>query len=157
MRADTMMLQLGADAKTAAQATRSGTATEHGHEGFRRTRVHSSRQSGPPNTTLLNHRGICYNEHEPNNREYHPVTSASTIILLPFIVAFLVFVTRFYSRERAASMTNLSFLLAVMTILTAGLYLGLGVVDLLPVYGTIGFGVTGLIFLTIAISRMFMM
>jgi hypothetical protein len=85
------------------------------------------------------------------------VTSASTIILLPFIVAFLVFVTRFYSRERAASMFNLSFLLAVATVLTAGLYLGLGVVDLLPVYATIGFGGIGLIFLTIAVSRMFMM
>jgi hypothetical protein len=84
------------------------------------------------------------------------MTSTSTVILLPFIVAFLVFVIRFYNRERAASMANLSFLLAVATVLSAGLYLGLGVVDLLPAYGTIGFGVVGLLFLAVAISRMFM-
>ena len=37
------------------------------------------------------------------------MTNASTILLIPFILAFLVFVLRFYSRERAASVTNPSF------------------------------------------------
>jgi hypothetical protein len=84
------------------------------------------------------------------------MSNASTIILAPFIFAFLVFVLRFYSRERASSMANPSFLLVVGTILIAGLYLVLGVVDLLPAYSTIGFGVAGLVLLAIAILRMFM-
>jgi hypothetical protein len=84
------------------------------------------------------------------------MSSTSTLILIPFIAAFLVFVFRFYSRERASSMANPSFLLAVGSVILAGLYLSLGVVDLLPTYGTLGFGVVGLILLVIAISRMFM-
>jgi hypothetical protein len=84
------------------------------------------------------------------------MSNTSTIILIPFILAFLVFVFRFYTRERAASMANPSFLLAVATVLTAGLYLILGVISLLPPYGTIGFGIAGLILLAIGILRMFM-
>jgi hypothetical protein len=84
------------------------------------------------------------------------MTSTSTLILIPFIAAFLVFVFRFYSRERASSMANPSFLLAVGSVILAGLYLSLGVLDLLPAYGTLGFGVLGLILLAIAILRMFM-
>jgi hypothetical protein len=84
------------------------------------------------------------------------MSNTSTIILIPFILAFLVFVFRFYSRERAASMANPSFLLAVATVLTAGLFLVLGVIDSLPQYGTIGFGVAGVVFLAIAVLRMFM-
>jgi hypothetical protein len=84
------------------------------------------------------------------------MSSISTIILIPFILAFLVFVLRFYSRERASSMTNPSFLLAVSTVLIAGLYLGLGVIDLLPTYATIGFGIAGVVLLAVAALRMFM-
>jgi hypothetical protein len=84
------------------------------------------------------------------------MSNTSTLILIPFILAFLVFVFRFYSRERASSMANPSFLLAVGTVVVAGLYLGLGVIDALPPYGTIGFGVVGLILLAIAVLRMFM-
>lgn len=85
------------------------------------------------------------------------MTNTSTIILAPFIVAFLVFVFRFYSRERASSIANPSFLLAIGTVLVAGLYLFLGVVDSLPPYGTIGFGIAGLLLLVLAIGRMFML
>jgi hypothetical protein len=85
------------------------------------------------------------------------MTNASTLILIPFIFAFLVFVFRFYSRERAASIANLSFLLAIGTMLTAGAYLILGVTENLPAYSTIGFGVAGTVLLVIAILRMFMM
>lgn len=79
-----------------------------------------------------------------------------TVILAPFILAFLVFVLRFYGRENAASMTNPSFLLAAGTVLVAGAYLFLGVVDMLPAYGTLGFGVVGVALLATAIARMFM-
>jgi hypothetical protein len=80
-----------------------------------------------------------------------------TIVLVPFIFGFLIFALRFYSRESASSMTNPSFLLAVATMLTAGAFLLLRVTDLLPPYGTIGFGLVGLILLGTAVTRMFML
>jgi hypothetical protein len=79
-----------------------------------------------------------------------------TIILVPFIVAFLVFILRFYSRESASSMTNPSFLMAVGTVLTAGTFLILRITDLLPPYSTIGFGAIGLVLMLTAFTRMFM-
>jgi hypothetical protein len=85
------------------------------------------------------------------------MTNTSTLILAPFILAFLVFVYRFYNRERAASIFNPSFLLAIGTMLIAGGYLVLGVIDSLPAYSTLGFGIVGLILLAVAILRMFMM
>ena len=84
------------------------------------------------------------------------VFMSHSIILLPFIVAFVVFALRFYARERAASMTKPSFLLALGTVLIAGLYLVLGVLNSLPPYNTIGFGFVGLVLLGVSILRMFM-
>ena len=84
------------------------------------------------------------------------MTDISQFLLAPFILAFLVFAFRFYIRERAASAANPSFLLAILTVLVAGTYLILGVVDLLPPYSTIGFTAVGLILLATAITRMFM-
>ncbi len=84
------------------------------------------------------------------------MSNFSTIILVPFILAFLIFVLRFYGRESASSMRNPSFMLAFLTVLTAGLYLYLRVMNDLPEYGTVGFGVIGLGLLGTAIARMFM-
>jgi hypothetical protein len=84
------------------------------------------------------------------------MTNTSTIILVPFLLAFLAFALRFYNREGAASMTRPSFLFAILTVLVAGAYLILGIIDLLPPYSTIGFAVVGLILLGTAILRMFM-
>jgi hypothetical protein len=84
------------------------------------------------------------------------MTNTTSFLLAPFILAFLVFVFRFYSRENAASITNPSFLLAILTVLIAGSYLILGVTELLPPYSTIGYAVVGLILLGTAILRMFM-
>ncbi len=84
------------------------------------------------------------------------MTSASSFLLVPFILAFLVFVLRFYNREGASSMTRPSFLLALLTVFIAGSYLVLGVMDELPPYSTIAFAVVGLILLATAILRMFM-
>ena len=84
------------------------------------------------------------------------MTNTSTILLLPFILAFLVFVLRFYQRESASSMLRPSFLLAMLTVLIAGAYLTLGVTDSLPPYATIGFAGVGLILLVTAIARIFM-
>jgi quinol-cytochrome oxidoreductase complex cytochrome b subunit len=85
------------------------------------------------------------------------MTSATSLLLMPLILAFLVFVFRFYSRESASSIKNLSFVLAILTVLVAGSYLVLGVIGMLPPYSTIGFLVIGLILLATAITRMFMM
>ncbi|WP_428485247.1 hypothetical protein [Rhodopila sp.] len=83
------------------------------------------------------------------------MSNASTIILMPFLVAFLLFVGRFYFRERAGSKTSPSFLLALATIAIAAAYLILGVTNRLPEYGTIGFGVAGAGLLLLSIVRMF--
>jgi quinol-cytochrome oxidoreductase complex cytochrome b subunit len=85
------------------------------------------------------------------------MTSSSTFILVPFIVAFLVFVLRFYNREGASSVTRPSFLLAMLTVVIAFTYLILGITGELPPYGTIGFALIGLILLGIAIARMFIL
>ncbi len=79
-----------------------------------------------------------------------------SILLLPFVFAFVVFVLRFYIRENASSMANPSFLLAFGTVLVAALYLVLGVLGILPPYSTIGFSLVGLVLLGVSIMRMFM-
>lgn len=84
------------------------------------------------------------------------MTNTTSILLAPFILAFLVFVFRFYSRESAASIKNPSFLLAILTMLIAGSYLILGVIESLPPYSTIGYAVVGVILFAIAILRMYM-
>jgi uncharacterized membrane protein YcaP (DUF421 family) len=81
----------------------------------------------------------------------------STIILVPFVLAFLVFVLRFYGRESASSMRSFSFVLAFLTVAASGLYLYLRVTSALPLYGTAGFGLLGLGLLATAIGRMFML
>jgi hypothetical protein len=84
------------------------------------------------------------------------MTNTTSILLAPFILAFLVFVFRFYSRENAASIKNPSFMLAILTVLIAGSYLILGVAELLPPYSTIIYAVIGLILFATAVVRMFM-
>lgn len=79
----------------------------------------------------------------------------TTVILLPFFFAFLAFALRFYSREGAASMGNLSFILAVVTLLVAGFYLFLGVIAMMPAYGTIAFALIGLALFGVGIARWF--
>jgi hypothetical protein len=79
-----------------------------------------------------------------------------TFILVPFIVAFLGFILRFYGRENAASMSNPSFLLAATTVGIAAVFLILGLTNLLPPYADAGFGVVGLLLAILAGVRMFM-
>jgi hypothetical protein len=83
------------------------------------------------------------------------MTNTSTIILLPFLAAFLAFAGRFYAREGAANKGSPSFLLAILTMMIAAAYLFLGITHRLPEYGTIGFGIAGLALLVLAMVRMF--
>lgn len=84
------------------------------------------------------------------------MTNTTSFLLAPFILAFLVFVFRFYSREGAASVKNLSFLLAILTMLLAGSYLVLGVTDSLPPHAAIGYAAAGTALFAVAVIRMFM-
>ena len=84
------------------------------------------------------------------------MTNTTTILLAPFVLAFVMFALRFYNRENASSVTRPSFLLAMLTMLIAGAYLVLGIIGVLPPYSTIGFAAVGLILLGTAILRMFM-
>lgn len=100
---------------------------------------------------------IGYHPARSTEHEYHRfMTNTSTVILVPFLLAFVVFALRFYNREGASGMTRPSFLLAILTVLIAFSYLMLGITNNLPPYGTIGFAVVGLILLGTAILRMFM-
>jgi len=85
------------------------------------------------------------------------MSNASTVILVPFFFAFLVFTGRFYIREGANSKLNPSFLLALATVAIVVAYLALGVTHWLPEYGTIGFGVVGLALLGLSIYRIFIL
>jgi quinol-cytochrome oxidoreductase complex cytochrome b subunit len=83
------------------------------------------------------------------------MTHTTSLLLIPFILAFLCFVLRFYSREGASSIANLSFVLAILTVVIAFSYLILGVTAMLPPYSTIGFLAVGLVLLGTAVLRMF--
>jgi hypothetical protein len=104
----------------------------------------------------LNRRQIRYHPPIQSLRSASFMTNTTTTLLVPFILAFLVFVFRFYNREGANSMTCPSFLLASLTVVIAFAYLILGIVGVLPPYSTIGFAAAGLILLATAIVRMFM-
>ncbi len=82
------------------------------------------------------------------------MSNATTVILLPFLFAFLVFVARFYFKDGAHSMLRPSFLLALVTIVIVGVYLSLAVSNMLPEYGTVGFGVVGLALLALSLYWM---
>lgn len=79
-----------------------------------------------------------------------------TYVLAPFIVAFLGFILRFYGREGAASKSNPSFLMALATVVIAMAFLVLGVTDMLPPYGSLGFGVVGVGLAALSVARWFM-
>jgi hypothetical protein len=84
------------------------------------------------------------------------MTNATTVILAPFLFAFLLFVARFYIKEGANSKLRPSFILAVATVAIASVYLVLCVTDRLPDFGTIGFGSAGLVLMALSIYRIFL-
>ncbi|HYZ21099.1 MAG TPA: hypothetical protein VE690_02975 [Rhodopila sp.] len=83
------------------------------------------------------------------------MSSTDTLILAPFVAAFLLLVFRFYGREGASSVTSATFLCAFATVVLAGTYLAMGVFGWLPAYGTLAFGLAGLAMLILAVVRMF--
>lgn len=85
------------------------------------------------------------------------MSSSTTIILAPYILAFLLLIFRFYNRERAASIANPTFLLAIFTVALAFSFLGLGVTGGLAVWGIWTYGAIGVALLAFSIVRLFML
>ncbi len=80
-----------------------------------------------------------------------------TYPLVPYVLAFISSILRFYGREHAGSKTSLSFMLAVATILVALAFLVLGIGGLMPAYGDIAFLLFGLVLLVFSAVRWFML
>ncbi len=76
-----------------------------------------------------------------------------TFVLLPFMVCFLLSVYYFYTREGASSILRSGFLMAVASMLIAGVYLLLGAMKIMPQYGPIGFGLLGVALMVLSIVR----
>ncbi len=81
------------------------------------------------------------------------MSTINTIILLPFLAAFLFSVARFYFRDNANSIFRPSFLTAVGAVLIAGLYLVLATLGGLPDHGAIEFGLVGVALLAFSIYQ----
>jgi hypothetical protein len=84
------------------------------------------------------------------------MSNTTTLIIAPFMVAFLMFVARFYLKEGARSKLRPSFLLAVATVAISGFYLVLVLTDGLPEHGAMGFGLVGLALVALSIYRIFL-
>ena len=80
-----------------------------------------------------------------------------TYILAPYFLAFVAYILRFYGREHAGSKSSPSFILAVVTVVVALSFLFLGIGGFLPVYGGTVFLVVGIILLSFAMIRWFML
>jgi uncharacterized membrane protein len=78
-----------------------------------------------------------------------------TFIIIPFLLAFLFSMKRFYFRDNAGSIFRMSFLLAFGSMAIAGTYVVLGALKTLPQYGTLGFGIVGLLCLGAAVWQAF--
>lgn len=85
------------------------------------------------------------------------MTDYASLCLIPYVIAFLLFVFRFYNRERVSSIFSLTFVLAILTVLAAFSYLLLGVLDSLPAHSALIYGAIGLILLATAIGRLFIL
>jgi hypothetical protein len=83
------------------------------------------------------------------------MSSLATLILALYIVAFLVFVVRFYVRDGANSITAPSFLMALATVAVAVLYLCLGIFWGLPPFAPLVFGLIGAGLLGFGVFRSF--
>ncbi len=79
------------------------------------------------------------------------MSQSSTIIVLPLLLAILIFVGIFYGRERAYSPRSHNFISAVAAIVCLGSYLLLRVVDAMSFTTTIVYGVIAAGFLIWAI------
>ena len=75
----------------------------------------------------------------------------SPAYLIPLVAAFLLFLFKVYGQEHARTRGSPSFLLAGVTVLLLFSYLGMVVLDVMPPYASIAYGVTGVILLGVAV------
>ncbi len=78
-----------------------------------------------------------------------------TFVAIPFLLAFALSVKRFYFRDGCASIFRGSFLTAAGSMVLALTYILLGAMRSVPPYGTLGFGIVGLLVLGIAVWQAF--
>ncbi|MFL5256061.1 MAG: hypothetical protein ACJ8AI_24845 [Rhodopila sp.] len=76
-------------------------------------------------------------------------------IVIPYLLAFLLSVKRYYFRDAAGSIFRGSFLLAVGSMALAACYLILGALHALPSYSAVAFGIVGLLCLGAAVWQAF--
>jgi hypothetical protein len=70
---------------------------------------------------------------------------STPLALLPLIAGVLVLALRFYAKEGASSVFNMSFMLATLAVALLVLYVVLMVLSLLPAYAWVAFGGVGLL------------
>jgi hypothetical protein len=69
----------------------------------------------------------------------------SGFVFIPFIVAFLMFVAKFYAHENVASLGNPTFLLACLAAVLPILFLSLHTMGVVIPYGAVVIGGIGLV------------
>jgi hypothetical protein len=75
----------------------------------------------------------------------------SSAYLIPLVAAFLLFLFKVYGLENARTRGSFSFVLAGVTVLLLFTYLGMIVLDVMPPYASLAYGVTGVILLGVAV------
>ncbi|HVZ07350.1 hypothetical protein [Rhodopila sp.] len=83
------------------------------------------------------------------------MSETHTFIIIPYLLAFLLSVKRFYFRDSAISVLRASFLLALGSMALAGIYLVFGALEMLPAYSTVVFGILGVACLAVAVWQAF--
>jgi hypothetical protein len=73
------------------------------------------------------------------------MAGGNSLVLIPTVLAFLVFAARFYAKERAISRASLSFVMACFSVLVLASYpvmavLGVGLPHAMMIYGAGGSG-----------------
>jgi hypothetical protein len=77
------------------------------------------------------------------------MAGANSLVLIPTVLAFLVFAARFYAKERAISRASPSFILACFSVVVLASYpvltvFGLGFPNAMMIYGFGGAGLLAL-------------
>ncbi|MGE0419518.1 MAG: hypothetical protein AB7O80_22155 [Acetobacteraceae bacterium] len=81
--------------------------------------------------------------------------STSTIFLIPFIIAFIGFLIKFYFHERAGSKRSPTFLLAIATAVLPLTFLALKIFGVVIPYYALGMGIVGCALVVASIVRFF--
>jgi hypothetical protein len=79
------------------------------------------------------------------------MASNNSVWLVTLVMAFLVYVIKFYARERAGSVVSASFGLALLCLVLLLSYLLMSVLGMLVPYMAMSFGIVGLVLFLLGI------